>query len=111
MGHLLFQSPKDLGLKTSALEKTDGANWPLLPLSPDRLGYPGGYFFTKLYQRLFRPGLAAFLPPPPYPSDLAQALNQVSEVIQFWAEPSSVALSNPSKNLALFVRNLGLQGF
>jgi hypothetical protein len=51
-------------------------------------------FFTKLYQRLFRPGLAALLPQQLYPSDLAQALNKVSEVIQSWAEQSSLALSN-----------------
>ena len=51
-------------------------------------------FFTKLYQRLFRPGLAALLPQQRYPSDLAQALNKVSDVIQSWAEQSAVALSN-----------------
>jgi hypothetical protein len=51
-------------------------------------------FFTKLYQRLFRPGLAALLPDQIYPSDLAQALNKVSEVIQSWAEQSSLALLN-----------------
>lgn len=51
-------------------------------------------FFTKLYQRLFRPGLAALLPEQTYPSDLAQALSKVSEVIQAWAEQSALALSN-----------------
>lgn len=51
-------------------------------------------FFTKLYQRLFRPGRAALLPEQPYPSDLAQALNHVSEVIQAWAEQSALALPN-----------------
>jgi len=51
-------------------------------------------FFTKLYQRLFRPGLAALLPDQIYPSDLAQALSKVSEVIQSWAEQSALALSN-----------------
>jgi len=51
-------------------------------------------FFTKLYQRLFRPGLAALLPEQLYPSDLAQALDKVSEVIQSWAEQSSLAISN-----------------
>jgi hypothetical protein len=51
-------------------------------------------FFTKLYQRLFRPGLAALVPQQLYPSDLAQALNKVSEVIQSWAEQSSLALAN-----------------
>lgn len=48
-------------------------------------------FFTKLYQRLFRPGLAALLPQQPYPSDLAQALDKVSNIIQSWAEQSSLA--------------------
>ena len=51
-------------------------------------------FFTKLYQRLFRPGLAALLPEQTYPSDLAQALSKVSEVIQSWAEQSALGLSN-----------------
>ena len=51
-------------------------------------------FFTKLYQRLFRPGLAALLPEQTHPSDLAQALSKVSEVVQSWAEQSSLALSN-----------------
>jgi hypothetical protein len=51
-------------------------------------------FFTKLYQRLFRPGLAALLPEQTYPSDLAQALNKVSEVIQSWSEQSAFALPN-----------------
>jgi hypothetical protein len=51
-------------------------------------------FFTKLYQRLFRPGLAALLPQQLYPSDLAQALDKVSDIIQSWAEQSSLALSN-----------------
>jgi hypothetical protein len=51
-------------------------------------------FFTQLYQRLFRPGLAALLPEQRYPSDLAQALNHVSEVIQAWAEQSALPLPN-----------------
>ena len=51
-------------------------------------------FFTQLYQRLFRPGLAALLPEQRYPSDLAQALNHVSEVIQAWAEQSALSLPN-----------------
>ena len=51
-------------------------------------------FFTKLYQRLFRPGLTALLPQQLYPSDLAQALDKVSDIIQSWAEQSSLALSN-----------------
>jgi len=51
-------------------------------------------FFTKLYQRLFRPGLAALLPEQTYPSDLAQALTKVSEVIQSWSEQSAFTLPN-----------------
>ena len=39
-------------------------------------------FFTKLYHRLFAPGLAALLPDQPFPSDLTYALNQVVEVLQ-----------------------------
>jgi hypothetical protein len=41
-------------------------------------------FFTKLYERLFRPGLAALVPDQPWPSDLAQALNRLDDVIQSW---------------------------
>ena len=39
-------------------------------------------FFTRLYERVFRPGLAAMVAEQPWPSDLAQALNQVVEIIQ-----------------------------
>jgi hypothetical protein len=39
-------------------------------------------FFTKLYQRVFCPGLAAIAPSPPSPSKLAQALDVVVELIQ-----------------------------
>lgn len=46
-------------------------------------------FFTKLYQRLFRPGLAALPPDQPYPSDLAQALTQVAEVLHSWVEQAA----------------------
>ncbi len=41
-------------------------------------------FFTRLYHRLFAPGLAALLPDQAFPSDLAQALNRVVEVLQSW---------------------------
>ena len=41
-------------------------------------------FFTRLYQRVFRPGLAAMLADQTWPSDLAQALNKVVEIIQAW---------------------------
>ena len=43
-------------------------------------------FFTKLYHRLFAPGLAALLPDQPFPSDLTIALNQVAEVLQSWSD-------------------------
>jgi hypothetical protein len=43
-------------------------------------------FFTKLYHRLFAPGLAALLPDQPFPSDLSNALNQVAEVLQSWSD-------------------------
>jgi hypothetical protein len=43
-------------------------------------------FFTKLYHRLFAPGLAALLPDQAFPSDLADALNRVAEVLQSWSD-------------------------
>ena len=43
-------------------------------------------FFTKLYHRLFAPGLAAMLPDQTFPSDLANALKQVAEVLQSWSD-------------------------
>lgn len=43
-------------------------------------------FFTKLYHRLFAPGLAAVLPDQAFPSDLANALTLVTEVIQSWTD-------------------------
>lgn len=43
-------------------------------------------FFTKLYHRLFAPGLAALLPDQSFPSDLANALNRVAEVLQSWTD-------------------------
>jgi len=39
-------------------------------------------FFTKLYQRIFCPGLAAMVPGQAIPSHLAQALDAVVEIIQ-----------------------------
>ena len=47
-------------------------------------------FFTKLYERLFRPGLAALVPEQPQPPDLAQALNTVTNVIQSWVDAASL---------------------
>jgi hypothetical protein len=43
-------------------------------------------FFTKLYHRLFAPGLAALLSEQVYPSDLAKALNQVADVLHSWTD-------------------------
>jgi len=43
-------------------------------------------FITKLYHRLLALGLAALLPDQPFPSDLANALNQVAEVLQSWPD-------------------------
>ena len=43
-------------------------------------------FFTKLYHRLFAPGLAALLPDQAFPSDLAQALDQVATVLHSWTD-------------------------
>ncbi len=43
-------------------------------------------FFTKLYHRLFAPGLAALLPDPTFPSDLAVALNRVVDILNSWTE-------------------------
>ena len=45
-------------------------------------------FFTKLYHRLFAPGLAALLPDQAFPSDLAKALNQVAAVLHSWTDQS-----------------------
>lgn len=38
-------------------------------------------FFTKLYTRLYRPGLAAIVPSQPLPPPLAQALTTVSDLV------------------------------
>lgn len=43
-------------------------------------------FFTRLYERVFRPGLAAMIAEQNWPSDLAQALNKVAEIIQAWTD-------------------------
>jgi hypothetical protein len=43
-------------------------------------------FFTKLYHRLFRPGLAAMVPQPAHPSALAQALDTVVQIIKSQAD-------------------------
>jgi len=43
-------------------------------------------FFVKLYERLFRPGLAALIPCQRFPSDLAQALSKTSDILDNWIE-------------------------
>jgi hypothetical protein len=48
-------------------------------------------FFTKLYERIFRPGLAALVPEQAFPSNLAQALNTVADIIQSWADEARFA--------------------
>jgi len=45
------------------------------------LGAKVATFLTKLYERLFRPGLAAALPLPACPSELAQALDTLATLI------------------------------
>jgi hypothetical protein len=46
------------------------------------LGTKVAVFFTKLYTRVYRPGLAALVPAQPLPSPLAQALSTVSDLVQ-----------------------------
>ena len=48
------------------------------------LGTRTAVFLTKLYERLFRPGLTATLSQQSFPSDLAQALATVTAVIDTW---------------------------
>lgn len=43
-------------------------------------------FYTRLYQRIFRPGVAAMETEQDWPSDLAKALQQVAEIINAWAD-------------------------
>lgn len=43
-------------------------------------------FFTRLDARIFRPGLEATLPNQTRPSQLAQALDSVAEIIQSWID-------------------------
>ena len=46
------------------------------------LGAKVAVFFTKLYTRVYRPGLAALVPAQPLPFPLAQALTTVSALVQ-----------------------------
>jgi hypothetical protein len=47
-------------------------------------------FFTKLYQRIFCPGLAAMVPEQPVPPKLAQALGTIVEIIQSGIESTFI---------------------
>lgn len=57
------------------------------------LGTKVAVFFTKLYTRLFRPGLAALVPHQSMPSKLAQALLVVSNLIQSMLQESLLGQS------------------
>ena len=46
------------------------------------LGNKAAIFFTKLYERVFRPGLAALVPNQLHPSSLTQALDSVDGALQ-----------------------------
>jgi len=50
------------------------------------LGIKVATFFTKLYHRIFRPGLAAMVPQQTAPPKLAQTLEAVVEIIQSWTD-------------------------
>lgn len=54
------------------------------------LGLKFAIFFTKLYERLFKPGLAALLPTQNNPSALAQALDSLDHIIRTWLDDSSL---------------------
>jgi len=43
-------------------------------------------FFTKLYERLYRPGLVSTLTNLPFPTDLSLALDAVASTIQSWSQ-------------------------
>jgi hypothetical protein len=49
-------------------------------------------FFVKLYERLFRPGLAALVPNQTFPSDLAKALDKTAQVIDKWTKLALIAI-------------------
>lgn len=54
------------------------------------LGQKVAIFFTKLYERLFVPGLAALLPTPNHPSPLAQTLDSLDQIVRSWLDNSSL---------------------
>jgi len=55
------------------------------------LGAKATTFLTKLYERLFRPGLVASLPLQNLPSDLAQALEDVATIIDVRSQEALLA--------------------
>lgn len=57
------------------------------------LGKRAATFFTKLYERLFLPGLASLVPQQTYPSDLAKALGRVENVLTTWMQNASVSIT------------------
>ena len=57
------------------------------------LGAKVAVFFTKLYTRLFRPGLAALVSDQALPSPLAQALTAVSDLIRSTIKEAQSAAS------------------
>ena len=50
------------------------------------LGVKAATFFVKLYERLFRPGLAALIPCQAFPSDLAKSLKNTSDILDKWID-------------------------
>ena len=50
------------------------------------LGVKAATFFVKLYERLFRPGLAALIPYQAFPSDLAKSLKNTSDILDKWID-------------------------
>jgi predicted MarR family transcription regulator len=62
-----------------------------------QLGAKASTFLTKLYERLFRPGLTASLSMSIMPSDLSQALEVVATIIDIQAQE---ALLMPSRAIS-----------
>lgn len=58
-------------------------------------GTKAAIFLTKLYERLFRPGLSASLPLPSYPSALAQALHEVAALIDIQLQQAGLLPAIP----------------
>lgn len=54
------------------------------------LGNKAAVFFSKLYERIFRPGLSALVPNQLFPSDLTKALNTVDHILQLQVKEASL---------------------